>query len=91
MGSMWGPIVVAGDPTDPANYGLAPGVASVAQITPNPAVSPSVASGAAVPPWSPSSPLFWVGALLGVTFGAVGFNAHARLLTIRGGVDVGKS
>jgi hypothetical protein len=87
----WGGVQVAGDPTDPANYGIAAGVASVTQLGPATSGGVATSTGQINAPWSPNSPLFWVAALLAVTVGAAGFNAHARVLNVRGGVDVGKS
>lgn len=94
--SLWGPLM-AGDPTNPANYGLSTGnwPPGASQISRESSAVPRVAAsagvgGTGVSIASPDSPLFWVAVVLGVVFGAVGFNAHARVGPVSAGADVGK-
>lgn len=96
--TMWGPVVVGVDPTAPENYGFpsASWPPGAGQITQDTSAAPGIAAragagGAAISLASPDSPMFWVGLLLAVTLGAVGFNAHARVLSVRTGVDVGSA
>jgi hypothetical protein len=41
-------------------------------------------------PWSPDSPLFWVGVLLAAAVGLVGFATELRAGPVRAGVKVGE-
>lgn len=96
--SMWGPATMAGDPTNPANYGIPSGAwpPGAGQISKDASAAPKVAAsvgfgGSGLSLTSPDSPMFWVAAVLAVVFGAVGFNAHARVGPVRTGVDVGSA
>lgn len=89
---MWGPVVTSSDPSDPANWGFGVGPASAM----GPVSSISSATGQLTSTVSdsvfhPDHPLFWVAGLLGVMFGAIGFNAHARVGPVSAGADVGKA
>lgn len=94
--SQWGPVVMGGDPTDPANYGMPsagfpPGGAQVrAEGLPHAAVSVGWGrTGVSIA--SPDHPLFWAAALLGIIFGAVGFNASARVGPAKLGASAGST
>jgi len=41
-------------------------------------------------PWSPSNPLFWVGALAAVTLGLAAVSTTVRVGPVKAGVSVGK-
>lgn len=95
--NLWAPMAMWGDPTSPANYGMPtaplypPGALEVATgDTPLPHVGVSAGYGrTGISIGSPDHPLFWAAVLLGLVFGAVGFNAHARVGPARIGADVG--
>jgi hypothetical protein len=99
-GVAWGPV--GNDPTNPSNYGfptnisgglgptLSPYATAPIPINVNSGSGPGVGPGL-IGSLHPDSPLFWFAAVLAITFGAVGFNAHARVGSARVGADVGKS
>ncbi len=40
------------------------------------------------PPWSPDSPLFWVGVAIAATFGLIGFSTHYHVGRAKGSLTV---
>jgi hypothetical protein len=90
--TMWGPVITSSDPSDPANWGFGVGQASgIGPVSTISAATGQLTSSVSNSVLHPDHPLFWLAGLLGVMFGAIGFNAHARVGPARGGVDVGKA
>lgn len=56
----------------------------------NAAVTPSEGAAAEAAPWSPSSPLFWFGALAAVTFGLMAVSTSVRVGPAKVSASLGK-
>lgn len=85
MGAGWTP------PPAGARYQLTPnGPVSSTPTELATAVTPDEGGDASGKPWSPSSPLFWFGAIAAVTFGLMAVSTSVRVGSVKASVSAGK-